>query len=98
MITTTSLQYAGAFFDMGKANQAVLRVKDAEKRDVGRGIARMDPKVASELGLVSGDVIEINGKRRTFAIHWPGHPEDYGKGILRIDGYIRRNAGVGIDD
>ncbi|MEM2601376.1 MAG: CDC48 family AAA ATPase [Candidatus Bathyarchaeia archaeon] len=83
---------------MGKANQAVLRVKDAEKRDVGRGIARMDPKVASELGLVSGDVIEINGKRRTFAIHWPGHPEDYGKGILRIDGYIRRNAGVGIDD
>ncbi|MEM3022693.1 MAG: AAA family ATPase, partial [Candidatus Bathyarchaeia archaeon] len=83
---------------MGKANQAVLRVKDAEKRDVGRGIARVDPKVASELGLISGDVIEINGKRRTFAIHWPGHPEDYGKGILRIDGYVRRNAGVGIDD
>jgi transitional endoplasmic reticulum ATPase len=83
---------------MGKANQIVLRVKDAEKRDVGRGIARVDPKAASELGLVTGDVIEINGKRRTYAIHWPGHPSDYGKGIIRIDGYIRRNAGVGIDD
>ncbi len=83
---------------MGEGNQAVLRVKDAEKRDVGRGIARVDPSVASELGLTSGDIIEINGKRRTFAIHWPGHPEDYGKGIIRIDGYIRRNAGVGIDD
>jgi len=83
---------------MRKATQIVLRVKDAEKRDVGRGIARVDPKAASELGLVTGDVIEINGKRRTYAIHWPGHPSDYGKGIIRIDGYIRRNAGVGIDD
>jgi hypothetical protein len=29
---------------MGKANQIVLRVKDAEKRDVGRGIARVDTR------------------------------------------------------
>ena len=83
---------------MGKADRVALRVKDAEKRDVGRGIARVDPEVANGLGLVPGDVIEIDGKRRTFALHWPGHPSDYGKGILRIDGYIRRNAGVGIDD
>ncbi|KAA0003167.1 MAG: CDC48 family AAA ATPase, partial [Thermoplasmata archaeon] len=31
-------------------------------------------------------------------LFWPGYPEDYGKGIIRIEGAIRRNAGAGIDD
>jgi transitional endoplasmic reticulum ATPase len=78
--------------------EVTLRVKDAERRDVGRGIARIDPQVAEKLKLVSGDVIEITGKRKTYAISWPGHPADLGKEIIRIDGYVRRNAGVGIDD
>ncbi len=76
----------------------LLRVIDAEQRDVGRGIARIDPKVVSDLGLVAGDVVQIIGKKRTSALCWPGHPEDFGKGIVRIDGYIRKNAGVSIDD
>jgi transitional endoplasmic reticulum ATPase len=75
-----------------------LRVAEARARDVGRGIARVDPTVMSQLGVSTGDVIEIIGKRKTVAICWPGYPEDYGKGIIRIDGYTRRNAGVGIDD
>ncbi|MEM2902390.1 MAG: CDC48 family AAA ATPase [Candidatus Bathyarchaeia archaeon] len=78
--------------------EVTLRVKDAERRDVGRGIARIDPQAAEKLQLVSGDVIEITGKRKTYAISWPGHPADLGKEIIRIDGYVRRNAGVGIDD
>jgi transitional endoplasmic reticulum ATPase len=73
-------------------------VLDAESRDVGRGIARIDPKIVSELGLIAGDVIQIIGKKKTSALCWPGHPEDSGKGIIRIDGYIRKNVGVGIDD
>jgi len=75
-----------------------LRVAEARARDVGRGIARIDPAAMSQLGISTGDVIEILGKRKTVAICWPGYPEDYGKGIIRVDGYIRRNAGVGIDD
>jgi transitional endoplasmic reticulum ATPase len=82
-----------------KASPSItLRVAEARARDVGRGIARVDPAVMSQLGVSTGDVIEIIGKRKTVAICWPGYPEDYGKGIVRIDGYIRRNAGVGIDD
>jgi transitional endoplasmic reticulum ATPase len=82
-----------------KASTSVtLRVAEARARDVGRGIARIDPAVMSQLGISTGDVIEITGKRKTVAICWPGYPEDYGKGIIRVDGYIRRNAGVGIDD
>jgi len=75
-----------------------LRVADAYQRDVGRGIARVDPKVVDELGLTSGDVIQIVGKKKTTALSWPGYESDHGKGTIRIDGYLRNNAGVSIDD
>src|SRR3989475_6514816 len=75
-----------------------LRVADAYQRDVGRGIARVDPKVVDELGLTSGDVIQIVGKKKTTALSWPGYESDFGKGTIRIDGYLRNNAGVSIDD
>jgi transitional endoplasmic reticulum ATPase len=75
-----------------------LRVAEAQSRDVGRGIARIDPKVSSEIGLSAGDVVEIHGKKKTVSIYWPGYQEDYGKGTIRIDGYTRSNAGAGIDE
>ena len=75
-----------------------LRVADAYQRDVGRGIARVDPKVVDQLGLTSGDVIQIVGKKKTTALSWPGYESDSGKGTIRIDGYLRNNAGVSIDD
>ena len=78
--------------------QITLKVAEAHSRDVGRGIARVDRKAMEELGLSSGDVIEIVGRNRAVAIVWPAYPEDYGKGVIRIDGYTRRNAGAGIDD
>ncbi|KAF5425317.1 MAG: transitional endoplasmic reticulum ATPase, partial [Candidatus Methanocomedens sp.] len=67
-------------------------------QDVNRGIARLDIEQAEKLGLETGDVIGIFGTRETAAINWPGYPEDAGRSIIRIDGSIRRNAGVGIDD
>jgi transitional endoplasmic reticulum ATPase len=79
-------------------SQVTLRVAEAQSRDVGRGIARIDPKVSSEIGLSAGDVVEIHGKKKTAAIYWPGYQEDTGKGIIRIDGYTRNNAGAGIDE
>ncbi len=79
-------------------SQVTLRVAEAQSRDVGRGIARIDPKVSSEIGLSAGDVVEIHGKKKTAAIYWPGYQEDIGKGIIRIDGYTRNNAGAGIDE
>jgi len=79
-------------------SQVSLRVAEAQSRDVGRGIARIDPKSSSEIGFSAGDVVEIHGKKKTVAIYWPGYQEDYGKGIIRIDGYTRNNAGAGIDE
>ncbi|MBS7649336.1 CDC48 family AAA ATPase [Candidatus Bathyarchaeota archaeon] len=83
---------------MSSSRVATLRVAEAHGRDVGRGIARVDPRVMENLGLTPGDVIEVSGKRKTAAICWPGYADDIGKGIIRIDGYTRRNAGVSIDE
>ena len=76
----------------------VLRVSEARAKDAGRGIARIDSAVMDAMKITAGDIIEIEGKKRTAAIAWPGLPEDTNTGVVRIDGTIRRNAQVGIDD
>ncbi|RLF07465.1 MAG: AAA family ATPase [Thermoprotei archaeon] len=79
-------------------NEVTLRVADAKARDVGRGKVRIDSEVLRRLNLNVGDVVEIEGKKKTAAIVWPAYIEDQGAGIIRMDGLIRRNAGVSIGD
>ncbi len=76
----------------------MLRVAEAHHRDVGRDIARIDRDVMEKLGILSGDIIMVVGKEKACAIAGPGYPEDQGTEIIRIDGNIRTNARVGIDD
>jgi transitional endoplasmic reticulum ATPase len=75
-----------------------LIVKEAAPRDVGRGIIRLDPQIAEKLNISPGQALQIVGRRRTAAIYWPGYSNDYGTGIVRLDGSTRRNANIGIDD
>lgn len=75
-----------------------LVVKEAAHGDAGRGIARLSIDVMKQLNLVSGDVIEISGRKKAAAIVWPGFPEDTGRSVIRIDGNVRSNASAGIDD
>jgi transitional endoplasmic reticulum ATPase len=75
-----------------------VTVKEAAHEDAGRGIARVSIEVMKKLGLVSGDVIEIQGKKKAAAIVWPGFQQDTGYSILRIDGNIRSNLSTGIDE
>ncbi len=75
-----------------------LKVGEARPSDVGRGIARVDQAVLYEAGWEAGDVLMIEGKKRTAALLMPGYPDDTGTGMIRIDGNIRRNAGMSIDD
>src|ERR687888_1487225 len=79
-------------------NHLTLRVAETNPKFVGRGVALLDPKIMGELHLSTGDVIEIFGKKKTFALLWSSQPTDYGAGIIRIDGYTRNNIGAGIDD
>jgi len=75
-----------------------LEVSEAYSNDSGRGIARFDPDVLDELCLIPGDVVKIIGKRETVAKVWRLAGQDWNKGIIRMDGYLRKNAGVGIGD
>jgi transitional endoplasmic reticulum ATPase len=79
-------------------SEIILRVAEAPQNLVGRGIAVLDPKIIQEEGWRSGDVIEINGKRKAYAKVWPSQTVEYGRGLIRIDGFIRSNTGVGIDE
>jgi transitional endoplasmic reticulum ATPase len=81
-----------------KDDTLTLKVAEAKSYDAGRGIARIDPKVAYEMGLQTGDVVNVEGSKKTAAIVWPGYPEDTGTGVVRIDGTVRRNSGASIDD
>jgi transitional endoplasmic reticulum ATPase len=76
-----------------------LKVAEAkQQRDVGRSIARIDSETMKGLGVTVGDVIKITGKKETAAKAWPAYPEDQGLGLLRIDGFIRKNSGVAINE
>src|SRR5215469_4788297 len=75
-----------------------LRVLEAYTRDVGRGVARIDYDTMDSLSASTGDIIEIKGKRRTVAKCLPLYPSDERKGIVRVDGLVRNNAGVAIED
>ncbi|MGQ9543495.1 MAG: CDC48 family AAA ATPase [Candidatus Bathyarchaeia archaeon] len=81
-----------------KGVSLTLRVKDAFKRDAGRGIARLDTETMKKLDVGAGDLIAIKGKRRTVAKAMPAYTEDRDPNVVRIDGATRGNAGVGIDD
>jgi transitional endoplasmic reticulum ATPase len=71
-----------------------VRVEGARKRDAGRGIARLPEAVQSELGVLSGDPVVIEGDRETVAKVWPGDDPD----AVRIDADTRASAGATVGD
>ncbi|MCK5560444.1 MAG: AAA family ATPase, partial [Thermoplasmata archaeon] len=83
---------------MAKKSDVKLKVAEARPNDVGRGIVRIDPYIQKKMNLESGDIVKIIGKNETVAKVWPGFPNDELSNNTRIDGMIRRNADVGIDE
>ena len=77
-------------------NEITLKVAEAiSQKDVGQGVARLDPNVMDDLGINERDLIEIVGERRTAAIALPSQT-DIGLGVIRIDGLVRKNSGATI--
>ncbi len=81
-----------------KADAITLKVKEALPKDVGRAIARIDPEDMKRIEAEVGDIIEISGKRSAPAKAMPCYMEDRGKGIVQIDGILRENAQIGLDE
>ncbi|WMW21938.1 CDC48 family AAA ATPase [Methanolobus mangrovi] len=79
-------------------DEVQIKVEKAHPNDFGRGIIRLDPTTLLSLQLSPGDIVEIEGKRKTAAKVWRAERQDWGQGIARIDGFIRQNAGVGIGE
>jgi transitional endoplasmic reticulum ATPase len=75
-----------------------LRVAEALPKDVGRGIARLDPDSMEGLHASIGDVVTITGERATALKLMPVYPDARGKGLIQIDGIARENAGAGLDE
>jgi transitional endoplasmic reticulum ATPase len=81
-----------------KTEDITLKVGEATGKDVGRGIARMDPADMQRLGVDVGDMIEVVGRRRTICKLLPTFKEQRGKSHIQIDGIARENAGVGLGE
>lgn len=75
-----------------------LKVFEAYDVDVGKPSVRIDYNSMNSIGASTDDIIEIEGKRKTVARCLPLYPHDERKEMIRIDGLIRHNAGIEIDD
>lgn len=75
-----------------------LKVAEADLRDVGKGIVRIDESFRERLGLRAFDVVEIKGGKITSALIGRPYPSDAGLDIIRMDGLIRTNAKASIED
>ena len=75
-----------------------LKVAEAIQDDVNKGIVRIDSGYLSEVEIKSGDIVEIEGERKTVAIADRSYPGDIGLNIIRMDGIIRKNAKTSIGE
>ncbi|MFX1237557.1 MAG: CDC48 family AAA ATPase [Promethearchaeota archaeon] len=74
-----------------------LRIEQLDKNRSGRSLCYVDQAVLEEIGLATGDIIEIKGKKKTTAIVVASQP-DRAKRIVRLDGLQRLNAGATIGE
>jgi len=82
----------------GEAPSLTLRVAEALPKDVGRGLARLDPDDMQRLGATIGDVVVIAGQRKAALKVMPVYQDARGKKLVQIDGIARENAGAGLDE
>jgi len=81
-----------------KKNEIVLSVQDPDPTHVGRNIVTLDRETKIQLDITSGDIVQIEGTKKTAAIVWPARVDDEGKKIIRADSFIRHNAGVALNE
>jgi len=83
---------------METVNELKLKVVEAIQEDVNKGIVRIDSGYMREIGVRPGDIVEIEGSRKTVAIVDRALPGDIGLNHIRMDGLCRRNAKTGIGE
>jgi len=79
-------------------SEIVLKIDEVPQQHVGRGRAIIDPKIIEDTKWNTGQIIELIYNKKTHVKLWPGSPEEYGSGLIKIDGITRQNIGAGIGD
>ena len=76
----------------------ILKINEIPQQHVGKGRAIIDPKIIEDQNWNTGQILELTHNKKTHVKLWPGNPEDYGAGIIKIDGITRQNMGAAIGD
>ena len=79
-------------------NKIILKIHEIQQQHVGKGRAIIDPKIIEEQNWSVGQILELTYNKKTYVKLWPASPEEYGAGIIKIDGITRQNIGAGLDD
>lgn len=79
-------------------SEILLKIDEISQRHVGKGIAVIDPKVVKDNDWQTGQIVELVANKKTHVKIWPGTTEDYGSGLIRVDGLTRHNIGAGIGE
>ena len=79
-------------------SEIVLKIDESPQQHVGRGRAIVDPKIIVDQKWNTGQILELTYNKKTHVKLWPGTSEEYGSGIIKIDGMTRQNIGAGIGD
>ncbi|HEY8110765.1 MAG TPA: CDC48 family AAA ATPase [Candidatus Nitrosotenuis sp.] len=79
-------------------SEIILKIDEISQRHVGKGIAVIDPKVVKENKWQAGQIVELMANKKTHVKIWPSSGDDFGTGIIRIDGLTRHNIGAGIGE
>ena len=76
----------------------ILKINEIPQQHVGKGRAIIDPKIIEDQNWNIGQILELTYNKKTYVKLWPALPQEYGTGIIKIDGVTRQNIGAGIDD
>ena len=76
----------------------ILKINEIPQQHVGKGRAIIDPKIIEDQSWNIGQILELTYNKKTYVKLWPALPQEYGTGIIKIDGVTRQNIGAGIDD
>ena len=79
-------------------NEIILKIEETPQQHIGRGRAIIDPKIIEDQKWNTGQILELSYNKKTHVKLWPGAPEEYGSGIIKIDGMARQNIGAGVGD
>jgi len=79
-------------------SEIVLKIDEIPQQHVGKGRAIIDPKIIEDQKWNTGQILELTYNKKTHVKLWPGTPDDYGAGIIKVDGMTRQNIGAGIGD